>query len=107
MKEISVKEVEEIKKYARQQLTELTAERIDLLNEDIPEKESVRKLFQIADQLTVIVDNCFDIDHFLVPEIAGLTSAIITGITNGTVAEEVEKFLAIKDSIVINRKELH
>lgn len=101
MREINV---EKVKQLARHQLSEMAQERMDILATDMPPKVrgSMERLFAVANTLSEVVNDCFDINHPLSVEVAGIVSSVVSGITKGQVVEEVERFFAIKQSIIKN-----
>jgi hypothetical protein len=56
----------------------------------------LRALFQIADDLSDIVVRTIDIPHGITPDIVGVLSAVIFGITRGEVFPEIEQILELK-----------
>ena len=64
---------------------------IDL--KDNPNLESIAQLFTIADELSDVSIKAMDIHHQLSPQIVGILSATILGITKGDILEEVITFV--------------
>jgi len=100
-----MEKIERTKQLAREELGKWAEHRLEILSdmEDMDERAVVKSLFDVADQLTGIINECIDIYHPLTPEIVGLVSAIVLGITKGDVVEEVERLLGFKTS----RQNLH
>lgn len=94
--------VECIKKVALEELGKWREARVEMLQEaqsvskefDI---DVLEELFQVADQLTTVIESCINLQHGMTPEIVAVLSAVVLGITNGDgVAHEVDNLMRIK-----------